>query len=110
MSKLMISMIAAAGIGFAGAASAQTYTPGNANVPMSTDGSTSATPGADAQQKIDLDKCASMTGTPKDKCVAQANARAKISLAKEESAAAIAKCDGMSGAAKASCVKEAQPQ
>jgi len=110
MSKLMIAMFIAAGLGIAGPGMAQTAAPKDSPAPMAKDGNAPAKSGADAQQKVDLDACASMTGAPKDKCVTQANSKAKISLAKEEAAAAIAKCDALTGAAKDTCVKDTKPQ
>jgi hypothetical protein len=108
MTNLMISMFAAAGLALAASSPAQATPTGTDAAPMTKDGSTSMKPGAAAQQKLDLDACTPMTGAPKDKCVTQANAAAKINLAKEEAAAAVAKCDGMSDAENAKCVKDAQ--
>jgi hypothetical protein len=108
MTKLMISMFAVAGLALAASYPAQATPTGTDAAPTSKDVSTSVKPGAAAQQKLDLDACTPMTGAPKEKCVTQANATAKISLAKEEAATALAKCDGMSDAENAKCVKDAQ--
>jgi len=110
MSKLMVAMFISAGLSIAGPAMAQTNAPSTTPSPMAKDGYATARPDANAQQKIDLDACAVMTGVSKDKCVTQANDKAKISLAKEETAAAIAKCDGLTAAAKDTCVKDVKPQ
>jgi hypothetical protein len=110
MSKLMIAMFISAGLGVAGPALAQTAAPSTTPAPITKDASTAAKPDANAQQKVDLDACTSMSGAAKDKCVTQANSKAKISLAKEESAAAIAKCDALSGAAKDTCLKDVKTQ
>jgi len=109
MTKLIFSLLAAGGLAIAVTASTTAYAVGTDAAPMSNDTSTSVKPGgAAAQQELDLDACTPMTGAPKDKCVSQANANAKISLAKEEAAAAGAKCTGMSDSENAKCVKDAQ--
>ena len=110
MSKLMIAMFISAGLSVVGPAMAQTNASNTTPSPMTKDGYGSAKSDANAQQKLDLETCAPMTGAPKDKCVTQANSKAKISLAKEETAAAIAKCDSLAGAARDTCVKDAKPQ
>jgi phosphate-selective porin len=123
MSKLMISLFVAAGLGFAGSAAAQT-----ASTPMSKDNYTMAKTNADAQYKIDKDACSSLSGNAKDICVAEAKGKENVAKADAEAAyentpkaretarvahaqanydVANQKCDDLAGNRKDVCVKEA---
>ena len=129
MSKLMIALFVAAGLGVAGAATAQMMiSPMGASVPMSKDSYAMAKTNADAQYKIDKDACASLSGNAKDICIAQADGKEAVAKADAEAAyentpkarehARIAhaqaaygvakeKCDDLAGNRKDVCVKEA---
>lgn len=123
MSRLMISLLTAAGIAFAGAANAAN-TSG-----MSRDAYKAEKNRIEAQYKADKDQCSSMSGNAKDIC--QAEARGKENVAKAELEAnykstdrarydariaqadadydvAKEKCDDLSGNSKDVCVKEAK--
>ena len=86
MSKLMIALFVAAGLGFAGAGSAQMYSPKTPSAPMSKDSYTTAKTDADAQYKIDKNACSALSGNAKDICTAEA--KGKDDIAKAEAAAA----------------------
>ena len=129
MTKLMIAMIASAGLGFAGAAVAQTYGVKIASAPITKDSYVMAKTNADAQYKIDMDACASLSGNSKDICVADAKGKDTTAKADAEAAyentpkareharvahaqaaynVAIEKCDDLAGNGKDVCVKEAK--
>ena len=123
MSKLMISLIAAAGFAFAGAAGAAD------NKTMSRDAYKADKDKVEAQYKVDKEHCASMSGNAKDVCQAEAKGKEKVAKAELEAnykntdkarneareARADAdydiakeKCDDMSGNQKDVCVKQAK--
>ena len=131
MSKLMIALFVAAGLGFAGASSAQTYAakPTMASASTSKDSYTMAKKNADAQYKTDKDACSTLNGNAKDICVAEAKGKDNIAKAEAEAAyhntpknresarvahaqakynVAIEKCDDLAGNSKDVCVKEAK--
>ena len=131
MSKLMIAMFAAAGVGFAGAATAQVMSPTNYPTPMSKASYTQVTKDADAQYKRDKEACASLSGNAKDVCAAEAKGKDRIAKADAEAAykhtpkaretariahaqasydVAIEKCDDLAGNPKDVCVKEAKAE
>jgi hypothetical protein len=122
MSKLMISLLAAAGIAFAGAANA-------ADKAMSRDAYKADKDKIEAQYKVDKDHCGAMSGNAKDICVKEAKGKEKVAKAeleanykntdKARNDARVAKadadydvakekCDDMSGNQKDVCVKEAK--
>jgi len=133
MSKLMIALFVAAGLSYAGVNSAQTYAPkttvASASASMSKEGYAQAKKDADAQYKIDKERCSSLSGNAKDICMAEA--KGKDDIARAEAAAAyentpktrenarvahadasykvsIEKCDDLAGNQKDVCVKEAK--
>ena len=127
MSKLMIALFVTAGLGFAGASTAQMNSPMTA--PMSKASYTQAVKDADAQYKLDNGTCASLSGNAKDICVAEAKGKASVAKAEAEAAykhtpkarenariahaqasyaVAIEKCDDLAGNRKDVCVKEAK--
>ena len=129
MSKLMIALFVAAGLGFAGTAAAQTYPQKTASTPITKDSYEMAKTSADAQYKTDKDACASLSGNTKDICMAEA--KGKDNVAKADAAAAyentpkaretarvahaqaiynvsVEKCDDLAGNRKDVCVKEAK--
>jgi hypothetical protein len=129
MSKRMIALLIAAGLGLAGPSLAQTYSSKSTSTPMSKDSYTAAKTSADAQYKIDKDACASLNGNAKDICVAEAKGRDNVAKAEAEAAyantpkaresarvahaqasydVAIEKCDDLAGNGKDVCVKEAK--
>ena len=129
MSRLMIALFVAAGLGFAGTATAQMTAPKSASTPMSKTAYTAAKNDADAQYKIDKDACSSRSGNAKDICVAEAKGKDDIAKAEAEAAyqntpknrenarvahaqasynVAVEKCDDLAGNAKDVCVKEAK--
>jgi hypothetical protein len=123
MSKLMISLLAAAGIAFAGAASAaDTKT-------MSRDAYKADKDKIESQYKADKDQCKSMSGNAKDVCQAEAKGKEKVAKAeleanykntdKARNDARVAKadadydvakekCDDLKGNDKDVCVKQAK--
>ena len=124
MSKLMISLLAAAGIAFAGTASAA-----DTNKTMSRDAYKAQEDRVEAQYKADKERCSSMTGNAKDVCQAEAKGKEKVAKAeleanykntdKARNDARVAKadadydvakekCDDLSGNQKDVCVKEAK--
>ena len=128
MSKLMITLLAAAGLALAGCASQSQTTSAKSTAPISKDAYDRAVSNAEAQYKADKDACASRSGNAKDICLAEATGKEKIAKADAEAAykntpkahedARIAraeasynvakeKCDELSGNAKDVCVKEA---
>ena len=133
MSKLMIAMFVAAGLGVAGTAVAQTYAPKTTmaavatTAPMSKEGLAAAKKNADAQYKIDRDGCASLSGNAKDICVAEAKGKDNVAKADAEAAfantpkarehsrgvraeatyaVAVERCDDLAGTRKDVCGKE----
>ena len=124
MSKLMISLLAAAGIAFAGTASAA-----DTNKTMSRDAYKAQEDRVEAQYKADKERCSSITGNAKDVCQAEAKGKEKVAKAeleanykntdKARNDARVAKadadydvakekCDDLSGNQKDVCVKEAK--
>jgi len=131
MSRLMIALFVGAGLGFAGAGSAQVYSPQTTSTPMSKDSYTMAKKNAEAQYKIDKEMCSSLSGNAKDICVAEAKGRQDIAIADAEAAyentpkaregarvayaqaqynVTIEKCDDLAGNRKDVCVKEANAE
>jgi hypothetical protein len=125
-SKLLLALIAAAGLAFAGAGQAATSAQ---PATMSKDSHDAAYKNAAAQYKTDKEACNSMTGNAKDVCMEQAKGKEKIAKAEADAAykntpkaresARIAKadadynvakekCDDLSGNQKDVCVKEAK--
>src|SRR5664279_416481 len=131
MSRLMIALFVAAGLGFAGTGMAQTYSPKTTSTPITKDTYAMAKKNADAQYKIDKDACSSLSGNAKDICVAEAKGKdnvakadaeaayentpkarqnARVALAKANYDVAIEKCDDLAGNRKDVCVKEAKSE
>ena len=123
MSKLLISLLAAAGIAFAGTAGAAD------NKTMSRDAYKAQENRVEAQYKADKERCSSLTGNAKDVCQAEAKGNEKVAKAqleadykntdKARNDARVAKadadydvakekCDDLSGNQKDVCVKEAK--
>jgi len=119
-SKLLVAMIAAAGLGLAGGVSAQA---------MNKDAHDMAIKNAEAQYKTDKEACGQLGGNAKDICIEQAKGKEKIAKADAEAAfsntpknreaartaradatynVAKEKCDDYSGNAKDVCMKEAK--
>jgi hypothetical protein len=128
MSKLMIALFAAAGLGLAAPAAAQMDGPKLASTPISKDAYDTAVKNAETQNKIDKDACSSRNGNAKDICLAEASGKEKIAKADAEAAykstpkaredarvtraeagnnVAKEKCGELSGNPKDVCVKEA---
>jgi len=131
MSKLMIALFVAAGLGVAGSAAAQTYSTTAAPTPMTKDNFTIARSNADAQYKLDKEACTSLSGNAKDICAAEAKGRDHAAKADAEAAyentpkarqnarvahaqatydVSIEKCDDLAGNRKDVCVKEAKAE
>ena len=133
MSKLMIALFVAAGLGLSGCAT-QRDAPMAATKPMAPaapitkDAYDLAVKNTDAQYKMDKDACSSRSGNAKDICLAEANGKEKVAKADAEAAykntpkvredarvtraeatynVAKEKCDMLSGNPKDVCVKEA---
>jgi hypothetical protein len=133
MSRLLIALFVAAGLGVAGCATqsnapvvaAKPMTPA---APISKDAYDTAVKNAEAQYKVDKDACSSRSGNAKDICVAEANGKEKVAKADAEGAykntpkaredmrdaraeasynVAKQKCDALAGNSKDVCVKEA---
>jgi len=123
MSKLMISLLAAAGIALAGAANAAD------SKTMSRDAYKADKDKIEAQYKADKERCGSMSGNAKDVCQAEAKGKEKVAKAELEANykntdkaridarmakadadydVAKEKCDDLSGNQKDVCVKEAK--
>ena len=119
-SKLLISLLTAAGLCLAGAAQAQV---------MGKDARDMAVKNAETQYKMDKAACDSLSGNGKDICVEEAKGKEKIAKAEADAAYlntpkareaardaradanyAVAKerCDDLAGNAKDVCVKEAK--
>jgi hypothetical protein len=134
MSKLMIALFVAAGLGLAGCATAQRDAPTTAMKPMapvapiSKEAYDVAVRNAETQNKTDKDACSSRSGNAKDICLAEANGKEKVAKADAEARytntpkaresaritrteatynVAKEKCDDLSGNSKDVCVKEA---
>ena len=131
MTKLMIAMIAAAGVGFAGAATAQTYATKSPSPTITKEAYAMAKTNADAQYKVDAAACSSLKANAKDICVAEARGKESIAKADAEAAyentpkarenariahaqasynVAIEKCDDLAGNSKDVCMKEAKAE
>src|SRR5450759_2145559 len=133
MSKLMIALFVAAGLGLTGCAierdapSAATK-PMAPAAPITKDAYDLAVTNADAQYKMDKDACSSRSGNAKDICLAEANGKEKVAKADAEAAykntpkvredarvmraeatynVSKEKCDALAGNPKDVCVKEA---
>ena len=123
MSKLMISLLTAAGIAFAGAANAAD------NKTMSRDAYKADKDKIEAQYKADKERCSSLSGNAKDICQAEAKGKEKVAkadleanykntdkaridarMAKADADYDVAKekCDDLKGNDKDVCVKEAK--
>ena len=123
MSRLMISLLAAAGIAFAGAANAANPSG------MSRDAYKAEKDKIETQYKADKEHCGSMSGNAKDICNAEAKGKEKVAKADLEANykntdkarydarvaradadydVAKEKCDDMTGNQKDVCVKQAQ--
>ncbi len=123
MSRLLISLLAAAGIAFAGTAAAASPST------MSRDSYNAEKSRIEAQYKSEKEHCAPMSGNAKDICQAEAKGKEKVALADAEANfkntdqarydarvaqadanydVAKEKCDDLSGNQKDVCVKEAK--
>ena len=119
-SKLVMAMLAAAGLCIAGGTQAQA---------MSKDARDMAVKNAEAQYKMDKATCDALSGNAKDICVEEAKGKEKVAKADAEAAfqntpkarenarqaradanyeVAKEKCDDLAGNAKDVCVKEAK--
>jgi len=133
MSKLMIALFVAAGLGLGGCATQRdapkiAVKPMAPVAPISKDAYDQTVKNADAQSKMDKDACAPRSGNAKDICLAEANGKEKVAKADAEAAykntpmeregarvtraeatynVAKEKCDDLSGNPKDVCVKEA---
>jgi len=132
MSKLMISLFVAAGLGFAGSAAAQVVAKSTSvAAPISKESYNTAKQSADAQYKIDKDACSSLKANAKDICVAEAKGKDNVAKADAQAAyentpkarenarvaraqanydVAKEKCDDQAGNRKDVCVKEAKAE
>ena len=127
MSRLMIALIAAAGLGLAATAPANAAT--NPAPAMSKSSYDAAISSANAQYKTDKQTCAALSGNAKDICMQEAKGKEKIAkadaeaayknTAKTREAARVARaeatynvakerCDDLAGNPKDVCVKEAK--
>jgi len=133
MSRLLIALFVAAGLGVAGCAT-QSNAPVVAAKPMipaapiSKDAYDTAVKNAEAQYKVDKDACSTRSSNANDVCVAEANGKEKVAKADAEAAykntpkaredmrdaraeanynVAKQKCDALAGNPKDVCVKEA---
>jgi hypothetical protein len=133
MSKLLIALFVAAGLGITGCATQSdtrvaAVKPMAPAAPITKDAYDTAIKNAEAQYKIDKDGCASRSGNAKDICLAEVSGKEKVAKANAEAAykatpkaredarvaraeathnVAKEKCDDLSGNAKDVCVKEA---
>ena len=129
MSRLMTALFITAGLGFAGASTAQVTAP--VTTPLSKEAYATAKKNADAQYKTDQAKCASLSGNAKDICAAEAKGKDRVAKADAEAAfkntpkarenarvaraqagydVAVEKCDDLAGNPKDVCVKEAKAE
>ena len=130
MSRLLIALFVAAGLGTAGSVAAQTSASTTAS-PMSKDSYTVANENADAHYKIDKEACTPLSGNAKDICAAEAKGKFNIAKAEADAAhentpkaredarvahaqaaydVALEKCDNLAGNGKDVCVKEAKAE
>jgi hypothetical protein len=130
MSRLLIALFIAAGVGVAGCATQREAPMAAAKpaAPISKDAYDATVKNADAQYKMEKDACASRSGNAKDICLAEASGKEKVAKADAEAAykntpkvredaritraeasynVAKEKCDELSGNPKDVCVKEA---
>ena len=135
MSKLMIALFVAAGLGVSGCATQKPAPMAAAKpmapvvvAPITKDAYDVAIKSADAQGKVDKDACATRSGNAKDICLAEASGKEMVAKAdaeaayrntpKEREGARVAraeatygvareKCDDLAGNSKDVCVKEA---
>jgi hypothetical protein len=119
-SKLIIGLLAGAGLAFTGAAAA---------APISKDAYNAENKRIEATYKVDKEACSSKSGNAKDVCIERAKAKEKVAKAENEAAlkdteqaridarvakaeadyaVASEKCDDLSGDRKDACVKEAK--
>ena len=131
MSRLLIALFIAAGLGVAGSAAAQTPVPAKASPPMSKDSYTMANENAEGQYMVDKDACSPLSGNAKNICAAEAKGKYNVAKAEAEAAhentpkarehariahaqanhdVAIEKCDDLAGDRKDVCVKEAKAE
>ena len=131
MSRLMITLFAAAGLMLGQTAAAQMKSPMTASTPMSKESHATSKTDAEAQYKLDKEACASLAGNAKDVCMAQAKGKDRIALAEADAAykntskaradariahvqaaydVALEKCDDLAGNSKDVCVKEAKAE
>ena len=94
MTRLMVALLATAGLAFVGCAAQtpQTSAPmtrPRATAPISKDAYDAAVKNAEAQYKSDKDACASRGGNAKDICLEQA--KGKEAIAKADAEAAVKK-------------------
>ena len=129
MSKLMIALFVAAGLGVSGLAAAQSPTLKSSPTSMSKDDHAMAMKHADAQYKTDKEACSPLSGNANDICTAEAKGRDRVARADAGAAyentpkareasrvahaqanydVAIEKCDDLAGNVKDVCVKEAK--
>ncbi len=134
MSKLLTALFVAAGLSFAGGATAQgdaqttAAKPITSAAPISKDAYDGVVKNAETQYKMEKEACSSLSGNAKDICLAEATGKEKIAKADAEAAyhntpkaredarvtrgeatynVAKEKCDDLSGNPKDVCVKEA---
>jgi len=131
MSRLLIALLVAAGLGVAGSTAAQTPAPTTASPPVSKDSYTLANENAEGQYMVDKGACSPLSGNAKDICAAEAKGKYNVAKAEAEAAhantpkarenariahaqanhdVAIQKCDALAGNPKDVCVKEAQAE
>jgi hypothetical protein len=131
MSKLMIALFVAAGLAVAGPAAAENYSLTNTSARMTRDDYSLAKNKADAQYKIDVEACSSLSGNAKDICAAEAKGKDKVAKAEARSGyentakarqgarvahaqasydVSIERCDDLAGNPKDVCVKEAKAE
>ena len=130
MSKLMIALLATAGLAFGGCTAQVTTTSSSARpmAPITKEAYDTQVKNTETQYKSDQDACKSRGGNAKDLCLAEAKGRENIAKADAEAAyknttkaredarvaraeanhdVAKLKCNDMSGNAKDVCVKQA---
>jgi hypothetical protein len=131
LSKMMIAVFVAAGLGYAGAGLAQTHSPSSYLAPISKASYDQATKDAGSQYVTEKEACASLGGNANDICIAQAKGKRDVARAEAESAykhtpkaredariaraeatygVAIERCDDLAGNPKDVCVKEAKAE
>ena len=136
MSRLLVALLAMAGLGFVGCAAQTPQTTSTsaqmtrpvAMAPISKDAYDAAVKNAEAQYKMDKDACSSRSGNAKDICLEQAKGKEAIAKADAEAAykntpkaredarvtraeatynIAKQRCDDLAGNAKDVCLKDA---